>query len=162
MENLYQTALDRVSSLLLRELANPTTVKERLSEMSSIFGVVTISIFTEEGYNEITSTVDNQPANVQSFLTNLLTRIAVDLKLHFSADDAGDHYDRLKTAFIGAVEGLGRFDILGNEIMDRIDIEHINDSVMVLFLCHMAFQEIVIDLMRSASYSRDGATGSGT
>ena len=147
MNSTYEQVIDYISGMLRAELLVAESVNDRLVEMSSVFGTVTLSVLTADGYAGILSTIDNQPPRIQTYLINLLARISINVNMNFSTGEMENDYEIVRSAFKTSIVELKEMDLFDHEVLDRIDLDLLSsDSVMILYFCNVAFARVVAEL----------------
>lgn len=144
INSAYSFAVREIRTILSQDLDSATDPAERLEHFSAVFGTVPLATLTDSGYQDILSTIDAMTAPAQAYLTNLLARITVHLKMTMLTEDGADQYQAMADRFSDVIGSLEDMELFDRAVTERISYAIVEaGGAMILYLCTMAFRELM-------------------
>lgn len=145
--SIYQYALSTVREILSQEINNADEPAERLQQFADVFGRVTLTTFTSEGYQDIINSIDVQPASAQAYLVNIIAQITLHLKLDLDTMGQGEQFSKLQVAFADVLGDLESMELFDRKITDRFDHNLIDSGgPLIVYLITSAYRQILSEL----------------
>jgi hypothetical protein len=145
--SIYQYALNLVRDQIRQELNTADDTSGRIEQFAGVFGSVTLSIFTHEGYQNILQGIDAQQAATQAYLTNFIARTAIHLRMDLDTMGPDVSFSKLQNVFSETLGDLGVMELFDTQVTDRIDHSLIESGgPLVIYLITAAFRSVLSEL----------------
>lgn len=147
--SLYSIAVAEITTILRDEMSVNDGAVNRITVLSNTFGRQPLSILTRGGYQDILDGIDVLTPSLQSYITNLVARITIHLRMSMYTPEDIDNFTALIGQFSTTVNELDEMALFDDNITARLDNEVVAaGGAVIMYLIATAHRGLMISLSR--------------